>query len=148
MLSTAIVFMLAGILNLIDTKYIIGFSYISLALIYFIISIVNYRTIKKTNKTVSDEELKIMDNQLKKLISKGDRIKAIKQCRMVTGYGLKEADEYVKNLIVSNIDLINMNNELRKMITQGNRIKAVKKCREITGYSLKQAEEYIKSLNN
>ena len=36
-----------------------------------------------------------MDIKLRKLIAEGKEIKAIKKYRMVTGFGLKEAKEYV-----------------------------------------------------
>ncbi len=40
-----------------------------------------------------------MDNELRELITDGERIKAIKKYRMVTGAGLIEAKEYVDSLI-------------------------------------------------
>lgn len=43
-----------------------------------------------------DVELK---NELISLISDGSKIKAIKKYRMVTGSGLKEAEEYVSSLM-------------------------------------------------
>lgn len=39
-----------------------------------------------------------MDNELRELVSEGERIKAIKKYRMATGAGLVEAKEYVDSL--------------------------------------------------
>lgn len=39
-----------------------------------------------------------MDEQLRSLIAEGKKIKAIKKCRIVTGFGLKEAKDYVDKL--------------------------------------------------
>ena len=39
-----------------------------------------------------------LDNELKNIISKGEKLEAIKKCRMHTGLGLKEAKEYIDSL--------------------------------------------------
>ncbi|MCB2353523.1 ribosomal protein L7/L12 [Clostridium estertheticum] len=39
-----------------------------------------------------------LDDELKSIIEKDGKIKAIKKCREVTGFGLKEAKDYVDNL--------------------------------------------------
>lgn len=44
-----------------------------------------------------------LDKELRSLIEEGKKIKAIKKLRMVTGFGLKEAKDYVDNLEGSNM---------------------------------------------
>ncbi|MBW9172895.1 ribosomal protein L7/L12 [Clostridium estertheticum] len=39
-----------------------------------------------------------LDDELKIIMEKDGKIKAIKKCREVTGFGLKEAKDYVDNL--------------------------------------------------
>lgn len=47
---------------------------------------------------VSNPETDNIDEELKELISKGKKVKAIKRYRMATGIGLKEAKDYVDRL--------------------------------------------------
>ena len=96
----AICFIVAGIMKITKKEYSNGFIFIILGVAYVIFSIVSYKGINKINgNTLSDEELKNMDNELRELITDGERIKAIKKYRMVTGAGLIEAKEYVDSLI-------------------------------------------------
>nr|WP_243175624.1 ribosomal protein L7/L12 [Clostridium gasigenes] len=46
----------------------------------------------------SDTMLENIDVELKNLIEQGEKIKAIKRYRIVTGLGLKEAKDYVDSL--------------------------------------------------
>lgn len=46
----------------------------------------------------SIEDIRHIDNKLKKLVAKDKRIEAIKMYRNITGKGLKEAKEYINNL--------------------------------------------------
>ncbi|MBU3172958.1 ribosomal protein L7/L12 [Clostridium estertheticum] len=39
-----------------------------------------------------------LDDELKSIIDKEGKIKAIKKCREITGFGLKEAKDYIDNL--------------------------------------------------
>ncbi|ACQ52510.1 DNA-binding protein [Clostridium botulinum] len=95
----AICLIIAGIMRLIEKKYSSGVIFIVLGVAYVIFSITSYKAINKTHENIlSDEELKNMDNELRELITDGERIKAIKKYRMVTGAGLIEAKEYVDSL--------------------------------------------------
>ncbi|MCH3963258.1 MAG: ribosomal protein L7/L12 [Clostridium sp.] len=47
---------------------------------------------------VCDELKEEIIEELKELVSRGEKIKAIKKYRMVTGAGLKEAKDYVDSL--------------------------------------------------
>nr|WP_207730373.1 DNA-binding protein [Clostridium botulinum] len=96
----AICLISVGIMKFTEKRYLIGAMFIILGVAYVIFSIVSYKGINKINgNTLSDEELKNMDNELRELIRDGERIKAIKKYRMVTGAGLIEAKEYVDSLI-------------------------------------------------
>ena len=102
-LFSAICFLFAGVSYIIDKKYSLGCIFTALALFYIILSINKYKNKEKPNQIqVSDAVLKSMDIELKKLIAEGEKIKAIKKCRMITGLGLKEAKEYVDLLSEKN----------------------------------------------
>jgi ribosomal protein L7/L12 len=78
-------------MNLISKKYFLGIIYMLFASSYFIANI----TKKSTKIQVSDAVLNTLNIDLKKLISEGKKIEAIKKNRIVTGSGLKEAKEYI-----------------------------------------------------
>ncbi|MBD5643676.1 DNA-binding protein [Clostridium botulinum] len=92
----AICLVIAGIMRLIEKKYSSGVIFIVLGVAYVIFSITSYKAINKI--PLSDEELKNLDNELRELITDGERIKAIKKYRIATGTGLIEAKEYVDSL--------------------------------------------------
>ena len=98
-LFAGICFLFSGTMQLIDNRYLLGVMFIFLGGTYLILSIVNYKGDKKSNKisvqnTISDN----INIELKTLLAEGKRIQAIKKYRMVTGLGLKEAKEYIDNL--------------------------------------------------
>lgn len=95
----AICLIIAGIMRLVEKRYSSGAIFIVLGVAYVIFSITSYKGINKIREnTLSDEELKNMDNELRELITGGEKIKAIKKYRIVTGAGLIEAKEYVDSL--------------------------------------------------
>ncbi|MDT8719186.1 ribosomal protein L7/L12 [Clostridium sp. 19966] len=53
---------------------------------------------------VPDIITKDVRNELLSLISEGNKIKAIKKYRMITGLGLKESKEYVDQLSTQEIE--------------------------------------------
>lgn len=63
-------------------------------------------TLDKIAKQVGIPDIVTKDvkDELISLISEGNKIKAIKRCRMVTGLGLKEAKEYVDQLSTQEIE--------------------------------------------
>jgi ribosomal protein L7/L12 len=78
-------------LYFIDKKYLFGSLYIIFASSYLFSYIV-----KKPIKTkLSEEELNDLNVELKELLSKGNKIEAIKKYRIATGNGLLEAKEYI-----------------------------------------------------
>ncbi|APH16379.1 hypothetical protein NPD5_1451 [Clostridium sporogenes] len=95
----AICFIIVGIMKIIKKEYSSGILFIISGGTYITFSIASHKSINKIRKnTLSDEELKNMDNELRELITEGERIKAIKKYRIVTGAGLIEAKEYVDSL--------------------------------------------------
>ncbi|QSW21420.1 ribosomal protein L7/L12 [Clostridium gasigenes] len=94
-----------------------------------------------------------MNIELKNLIEQGEKIKAIKKYRIVTGLGLKEAKDYVDSLnkfdqsAVSDTMLENIDVELKNLIEEGKKIKAIKRYRIVTGLGLKEAKDYVDSLS-
>jgi ribosomal protein L7/L12 len=99
-LFSAICFLLSGIIKLKSAEKSTGIISIILAVSYVFLSMSNYKKDKKTNEIeVSETELENLDIELRRLIAEGKQIKAIKKYRMITGIGLKEAKEYIDNLI-------------------------------------------------
>jgi hypothetical protein len=95
-LFSAICFLFAGIMYLIGKKFFMGIMFVLLAGIYFSLSRSNYKSDNKAIQIeLSDTDLENMNIELSKLIAEGEKIKAIKKYRMVTGLGLKEAKDYV-----------------------------------------------------
>lgn len=98
-LFSAICFLLAGIIRLKSDDKSTGIIFIILAVSYVFLSMTNYKKDKKINEIkISEKELENLNIELRELISEGKKIKAIKKYRMVTGIGLKEANEYINNL--------------------------------------------------
>jgi ribosomal protein L7/L12 len=86
-------------MNLIDKKYLLGSLFMLLGVIYIYLSITQHKKDNKPNKIeVPEAALKDMDIELKNLIAEDKKIEAIKKCRKITGFGLKEAKDYVDNL--------------------------------------------------
>jgi len=102
-LFSSICFLFASIMYLIDKKYLMGITFALLGVSYIFISMSHYQKDNKPNKIEMPEAvLKDMDIELKNLIAEGQKIQAIKKCRMVTGLGLKEAKDYVDLLSEEN----------------------------------------------
>ncbi|WP_106059907.1 ribosomal protein L7/L12 [Clostridium vincentii] len=95
-LVAGICFLFVGVMDLIDKNNFSGVISILLGGFYIILSRINYKRESKSNQSeVTDAVLKNMDIELRNLIAEGEKIKAIKKYRMVTGLGLLEAKEYV-----------------------------------------------------
>jgi len=98
-------FLFVGIMSLVDKEYLRGSMFVVLGGVYFALSRTRYKGNNKSNKIeVSDLDLKNMNIELTNLITQGEKIKAIKKCRMVTGLGLKEAKDYVDLLSEENLN--------------------------------------------
>lgn len=104
-LFTSICFIVVGVINLINKNYLLVSIYMFLGVTFIFSSISRYKKDNESNKIeVSDTDLKSMDIELKNLIAEGKKIEAIKKCRMITGFGLKEAKEYVDLLSGENLN--------------------------------------------
>lgn len=89
-----ICFLVISITNLIDKKYFLSIMYIILAS-SCLLSIISKKPVKIQ---LSDSKLNDLNVELRELISKGNKIEAIKKYRIATGNGLVEAKEYIDKL--------------------------------------------------
>lgn len=85
-------FFFAGIFEMIASQLVLGFSFISLGFVMLTLKF----SIKKKDIDFTRVE---KDEEFLSLVSKGDKIKAIKRCRSITSCGLKEALDYVESII-------------------------------------------------
>ena len=153
-LFAGVCFIFAGIMSTIEKKSFNGYMFLFIGVLYLFLSIIQYKSKDKSNKiVVSDIVLENMNIELKNLIEQGEKIKAIKKYRIVTGLGLKEAKDYVDSLnkfdqsVVSDTMLENIDVELKNLIEEGKKIKAIKRYRIVTGLGLKEAKDYVDSLS-
>ncbi len=92
-------FLVNGMINFISNKPFEGILFIVTGLLNCVVSISIYKKHVNSSKIeVSKAELDNMDKQLKILIAENKKIEAIRKCRKVTGFGIKEAKEYVESL--------------------------------------------------
>jgi len=99
----SICFLFSSLMYVISKKYLMAITFGLLGVSYIFISMSNYKKDNKPKKIeVSEAVLKDMDSELKSLIAEGMRIQAVKKYRMVTGAGLKEANDYINSLIEEN----------------------------------------------
>ncbi|TCT17142.1 ribosomal L7/L12-like protein [Natranaerovirga pectinivora] len=87
-------FIFVGIMSLFEKKYFLGIVFIIVGILNTISSILAYKK-KPIDIELDDLTKESMDKELKLLIAEGKYYKAIKRCRVITGFGLKEAKEYV-----------------------------------------------------
>lgn len=95
------------------------------------------------------------------LLAQGRKIEAIKVARQHTGWGLKEAKDYVETLPASDPPLApyeapeadhatelppDVEAQARDLTRQGRKIEAIKLVRQHTGWGLKEAKEYVDRL--
>jgi ribosomal protein L7/L12 len=92
------------------------------------------------------------------LLTRGNKIEAIKRVRELTGLGLKEAKDYVEAM-PSNRPLPTLPSrsttpqagagdlaEVHALAQQGHKIEAIKRYRQLTGVGLKEAKDYVDRL--
>lgn len=96
--------MISAILAFVGKEILIAILFASVAIIYVVLSIYNYK--HETDKKVIDIDTikENIDDELKKFIIEGKEFEAIKIYRTVTAVGLKEAKEYVDLLTKSLIE--------------------------------------------
>jgi len=94
-----------------------------------------------------------LDEQLRDLLARGEKIEAIKLYREATGAGLAEAKQYVERLEAGQaaggpppgLDDAFWQS-LVELLKQGQKIEAIKRYRERTGAGLKESKEAVESL--
>jgi ribosomal protein L7/L12 len=110
---------------------------------------------------VSPRPVRAVDLQtqarLTELVAQGNKMQAIKDLRVATGLGLKEAKDAV-DAVAAGHDIsavllpcpdvpATTEERARKLIAQGRRIQAIKLIREETGLGLKEAKDVADGLN-
>lgn len=112
-------------------------------------------------------EEKTLDDQIRALLQKHQKISAIKLVRATKGWGLKQAKDYVERFpmpalftarynstIAGNhqpalesfdIDRHTINDRIRLLLAEGRKIGAIKLVRMVTNWSLKDSKEYIEN---
>ncbi|GAA5530688.1 ribosomal protein L7/L12 [Herpetosiphon gulosus] len=101
---------------------------------------------------------KLDQAQIQVLLSQGKKLEAIKQVRLQTSLGLKEAKDYVEAIErgLSPISPVvveptvqqlpeDLMREAQIIAQQGNKIKAIKLVRQATNLSLKEAKDMVDS---
>ncbi|HEU5086057.1 MAG TPA: ribosomal protein L7/L12 [Roseiflexaceae bacterium] len=97
------------------------------------------------------------DAAVAQLLARGNKIEAIKLVRERTGWGLKEAKDYVEALPnapplpapvapEAPVSAGSMDDEARALLAKGQKIVAIKLVRERTGWGLKEAKDYVDEL--
>jgi len=99
--------------------------------------------------------------EVQTLLAQNQKIAAIKKMRAITGWGLKEAQEYVEAMPLLgqtppmpplayqstvNVDIANMDAAIRNLLAQNKKINAVKLVREATGWGLKESKEHVDAI--
>lgn len=101
---------------------------------------------------------KLDQAQIQLLLSQGKKLEAIKQVRLQTSLGLKEAKDYVEAIergqspispIVVEPQVLQLPEDILReaqiVAQQGNKIQAIKMVREATKLSLKEAKDLVES---
>jgi ribosomal protein L7/L12 len=93
-----------------------------------------------------------LEQQIRELLSQGQRLEAVKQYRDRAGVGLQEAREAVQAVAdragLSAADAVDadMEAELRELLNQGRKLEAVKLYRQRTGADLLEAKRAVEAL--
>jgi ribosomal protein L7/L12 len=102
--------------------------------------------------------------EVRGLLLQGQKIQAIKVVREYTGWGLKEAKDYVEALEAGHAPppsagpaaqqqaaggdtLAGVDARIRQLISDRQKIQAIKLVREHTGWGLKEAKDYVEALS-
>jgi ribosomal protein L7/L12 len=102
-----------------------------------------------------------VEREARALLESGNTIAAVKRVRELTGWGLKEAREYVQSLSPTQpgsaplpIDAATRSRDpaadpdVQSQLARGNKIGAIKRVRELTGWGLKEAKDYVDRLES
>lgn len=90
-------------------------------------------------------------------IAKTNKIQAIKECRAMYGFGLKDAKDVVEKMLRENsASFMKSDNkeesddekidEIKSILESGNKIEAIKQYRALYGVGLKDAKEAVERL--
>jgi ribosomal protein L7/L12 len=96
--------------------------------------------------------LQELEDQVHALLAQGQKIEAIKQVRTATGWGLKEAKDYVDALAYTALpapgaaDEATMEQAARALIQQGRPIEAIRRVRGLTNWGLRESKDYVDGL--
>jgi ribosomal protein L7/L12 len=107
----------------------------------------------KTIGTLSGD----VEDRVRQLIDRGQKIEALKEVRQATGMGLKQAKDYVDSIAsqkprpmigssASMGDRADAIGEVKNLVRSGKKIEAIKLYREISGVGLKQAKEEVERM--
>lgn len=98
-----------------------------------------------------------IDAELRSLLAHNHKIEAIKRVRAVSGWGLKDAKDYIDQMAAGSIrsgmtdansTLADMDDELRSLLAHNRKIEAIKQVRMATGWGLKEAKTYVDQLDS
>jgi ribosomal protein L7/L12 len=100
-----------------------------------------------------------VEDELRALLARGQKIEAIKRVREATGLGLKEAKDYVEALAagapvalptarLAEVSAGDIEGEVYALLARGQKIEAIKRVREATGLGLKEAKDYVDRLES
>ncbi|MGB7413001.1 MAG: hypothetical protein WA902_02235 [Thermosynechococcaceae cyanobacterium] len=99
-----------------------------------------------------------IEAEIRYLLASNQKIAAIKRVRQETGWGLKQAKDYIDFLSLPNSStrvfypraslphLSELEPELRQLMADGKKIAAIRRLREQTGWGLKRSKDYLESL--
>lgn len=98
----------------------------------------------------------VLESQVQTLVAQKQTIAAIKLVRQRTGWGLKQAKDYVDNLVCQpgyGLDnaspppnqglTAGIQQQVRQMVSNHQKIAAIKLVREQTGWDLRTAKDYV-----
>jgi ribosomal protein L7/L12 len=93
-----------------------------------------------------------LEAQVHALLAQGRKVEAVKQVRTATGWGLKEAKDYVDALEYAALPALGAADEAameqvaRALIQQGRPIEAIWRVRELTNWGLRESKDYVDGL--
>lgn len=129
-------------------------------LFFVILLLIMYLSYKNRSKkepikqTLSQEEI---ESEIKKYLSQGNKIQAIKLLRSYTSMGLKEAKDFVEDIQSGKKPQIRINKiesifseqvaeEVKVLLSNGEKIGAIKRVRELTNVGLREAKDFVEEI--
>ncbi len=97
-----------------------------------------------------------LQSEINTLVVQNKKIAAIKRVRKHTGWGLKQAKDYIDSLSVRDFDATTiaslrnitpeLDDKLKKLVLQNHKIDAIRLLRKQSGMDLKESKDYIDRL--